>query len=74
MGIDWNNYQPSINELISLREAANFSGYTTNHLRLLISKEELWALKIDSIWVTTKEALQFYMDNKSNLGRPKKNP
>lgn len=74
MSTDWKNYKPSIDDLISLRQAASFSGYTTNHLRLLISRGELWAQKIDSLWVTTEEAIEHYMNNKSNLGRPKKNP
>ena len=68
------NYQPKIDELISLRQAADISGYTTNHLRLLISKGKLWAKKIDSFWVTTEISIQDYMDSKSNFGRPKKNP
>lgn len=74
MSTDWKNYQPPIEELISLRQAAEIGGYTTNHLRLLISQGELWAKKIDSFWVTTEKAIQFYMENKSNFGRPKKNP
>lgn len=74
MEIDFENYKPPIDELISLREAASFSGYTTNHLRLLISRGDLWAKKIDSLWITTEDAIQCYMDNKSNYGRPKKNP
>ena len=71
---DWKDYKPDIDELISLRQAAKSSGYTTNHLRLLISKGELWAKKIDSFWVTTEKAILEYMNNKSNFGRPKKNP
>jgi len=71
---DWKDYKPDIDELISLRQAAEISGYTTNHLRLLVSKNELWAKKIDSFWVTTEEAIFEYMNNKSNFGRPKKNP
>jgi hypothetical protein len=74
MTIDFENYKPPIDNLISLREAASFSGYTTNHLRLLISRGDLWAKKIDSLWVTTEQAIQYYMDNKSKFGRPKKNP
>ena len=74
MALDSDNYKPSINDLISLRQAASFSGYTTNHLRLLISHGDIWAKKIGSLWVTTEEAVKFYMDNKSNFGRPKKNP
>ena len=74
MAFDSENYKPSIDDLVSLRQAASFSGYTTNHLRLLISHGDLWARKIDSLWVTTEEAVKHYMDNKSNYGRPKKNP
>ena len=71
---DWKDYKPDIDELISLRQAAEISGYTTNHLRLLVSKNELWAKKIDSFWVTTEKAILEYMNHKSNFGRPKKNP
>ena len=71
---DWDDYQPTVDKLISLRQAAEISGYTTNHLRLLISKGGIWAKKIDSFWVTTEKSIQDYMDNKSNFGRPKKNP
>ena len=70
---DWKDYKPDIDKLISLRQAAKFSGYTTNHLRLLVSKGELWAKKIDSFWITTEEAIFDYLKNKSNPGRPKKN-
>ena len=70
---NWKDYKPDIDELISLRQAAKSSGYTTNHLRLLISKGELWAKKIDSFWITTEEAVFDYLKNKSNPGRPKKN-
>ena len=71
---DWEDYKPPIDELISLRQVAGISGYTTNHFRLLISKGKLWAKKIDSFWVTTAKSIQEYMDSKSNFGRPKKNP
>ena len=72
MAIDFENYKPPIDDLISLREAASFSGYTTNHLRLLISRGDLWAKKIDSLWVTTEDAVNDYLENKLNRGRPKK--
>ena len=71
---DLKNYRPTVDMLISLRQASSFSGYTTNHLRLLISHGDLWAKKIDSFWVTTEQAVKYYMEHKSNFGRPKKNP
>jgi hypothetical protein len=71
MDFDSNNYKPSIDDLISLRQAASFSGYTTSHLRLLISRGDLWAKKIDSLWVTTEIAINDYLENKLDRGRPR---
>jgi hypothetical protein len=71
MVIDFKNYKPPIDDLVSLREAASFSGYTTSHLRLLISRGDLWAKKIDSLWVTTEDAVNDYLECKLNPGRPK---
>jgi predicted DNA-binding transcriptional regulator AlpA len=36
------NQQPRMDELISLREAAELSGLTQPHLALMIQKGELW--------------------------------
>jgi hypothetical protein len=72
MDFNFKNYKPSIDDLISLRQAASFCGYTTNHLRLLISRGDLWAKKIDSLWVTTEDAVTDYLETKLDRGRPKK--
>ena len=61
----WKNYQPRFKDLISLRQASEITGLTTNHLRLMISRGKLWARKIDSFWVTTEEALSDYLENRA---------
>ena len=74
MGNKWKNYQPQLDDLISLRQASKISSLTTNHLRLMISRGKLWAWKIDSLWVTTTEALDDYLKNREKPGRKPKNP
>lgn len=54
-------YQPSLAELISLRQAAEISGLSPNHLRLLVSRGEIWGTKIDHFWVTTASAVKEYL-------------
>jgi hypothetical protein len=62
----WEDYQPRFKDLISLRQASEITGLTTNHLRLMISRDKLWAWKIDTFWVTTEEALEDYLENRAN--------
>ena len=42
------NEQPSLDDLISLSEAAEISGLSSGHLRLLVSKGEIMGEKIGS--------------------------
>ena len=53
--------QPGLDELISLSEAAELSGFTTRHLRYLAVNGELWAKKLGRNWFTTTEAVQEYL-------------
>jgi hypothetical protein len=55
------DYQPKLDELISLRQAAKMSGLSPNHLRLLVGKGEIWGKKIDHYWVTTEKAVREYL-------------
>ena len=64
--------QTSINDLISLSEAAKLSGLSHDHLRRLAGQGEIWAKKIGRNWITTKQAVMKYMENKRSPGRPKK--
>ena len=64
--------QPRLDELISLREAANMSGLSLGHLGLLIRKGELWGKKIGRNWVTTEQAVREYLAREHRPG-PKPN-
>lgn len=56
-----NSDQPNLDELISLSEAAELSGFTTRHLRLLATNGEIWAKKLGRNWFTTTQAVQEYL-------------
>jgi hypothetical protein len=65
--------QPSLDELISLREAAEFSGLSASHLRLLVSRGDIWGQKIGRNWVTTAAAVREYVAQDHRPGpKPKK--
>ena len=59
--IEKNSDQPNLDELISLSEAAELSGFTTRHLRLLAANGEIWAKKLGRNWFTTTLAVQKYL-------------
>lgn len=67
------NQNPQLDDLISLRQASQISGLTTNHLRLLLKKGLLWGKKIDSFWVTTEEAVKLYLSLGKRPGPKSKN-
>ena len=70
-----NSDQPSLDELISLREAAELSGLSSGHLRLLVSRGELWGVKLGRNWVTTAKAVEQYVAQGRRPGpKPKKHP
>ena len=64
----WEEYKPSIDELITLRQASEFSGLTTSHLRRLLGNQKIWGKKIDSIWLTTESAIKTYLDSNPRPG------
>lgn len=55
----------SVDELIDLKTAAKISGIAPVTLRAQAEKGRLWALKLGGQWVTTRERLQQYIDNRS---------
>ena len=70
---EWEDYQPPINELISLRQASKLCGLSPNHLRLLVGKGTVWGIKIDTMWITTKYAVNAYLAQDRKTGpKPKK--
>ncbi len=66
-------YQPQLDELISLDEAAKLSGLTADHLRRLVREGDLWGLKIGRNWVTTEQAVREYLARDRRPGpKPRK--
>lgn len=63
-----NKYQPSIDELITLRQASEFSGLTTSHLRRLLGKQKAWGKKFGGTWVTTEYAMKTYLASNPRPG------
>jgi excisionase family DNA binding protein len=59
-------------ELISLVEAAEYSGLTHDFLRELARKGKLPARKIGRDWVTTRTAIDEYLQGRSPVGRKPK--
>jgi len=53
--------QPRLDELITLREAAELSGLSHSHLRLLIRKGDIWGQKKGRDWFTTAQAVREYL-------------
>jgi hypothetical protein len=49
--------RPSLDQLISLREAAKISGLSAGHLSLLVRRGEVWGVKLSRNWVTTAQGL-----------------
>jgi len=54
---DW----PRPEELISIDKAAKLSGLSSGHLRLLISRGDVWGIKVARNWVTTEQAVREYL-------------
>ena len=63
--------QPDPNDLISLREASDLSGYSPSHLRHLVAAELLWGKKIGRNYVTSRTAVENYQRTHPPPGRPK---
>ena len=46
--------QPTLDELLPLREAAKLSGLSASHLRLLVRRGDIWGMKLGHNWLTTR--------------------
>ena len=55
-------------QLISLAEAAEISGLSHSHLRLLARQRQLDAVKIGRDWLTTKDAVKAYLKTERRTG------
>ena len=70
------NQQPidplTVGELISLQEAAEYAGLTKASLNDYIKRGRLKAKKIGRFWVTTRAAVDEYLQSRSYENIPKK--
>ncbi len=65
--------QPGLDELIPLRKAAELSGLSHSHLRLLLRKGEIWGRKVGRDWFTTEQVVREYLARDHRPGpKPKK--
>jgi hypothetical protein len=64
--------QPSLDELITLSEAAGISGLSHSHLRLLVRNGDVWGKKVGYFWFTTEKAVREYIARDHRPG-PKPN-
>ena len=65
--------QPSLDDLLSLNEAAELCGLSASHLRLLVRKGEIWGRKLGRNWVTTEQAIKEYLASDRKPGpKPEK--
>ena len=68
-------YEPRLDELLSLSEAAKQTGISASHLRLLVRRNEVWGRKMGRNWVTTKVAVEQYLAQEHKTGpKPKQGP
>ena len=72
--VDDNANLTDLDALISLSEAAQISGLSGGHLRLLVSQGKLWGKKIGRNWVTTSRALEEYLAQERRPGPKPKEP
>ena len=65
--------QPPSDNLITLREAAELSGLSHSHLRLLVRNGEIWGQKMGRDWFTNEQSIKEYLDRDRKPGpKPKR--
>ena len=66
--------QLDLDDLISLKEASNFSGLSSAHLRRLVGGRIIWGKKIGRNWITSKRSVLDYIEQERHPGRKPKSP
>ena len=61
-------YQPGLDDLISLSEAAKRTGLSASHLRLVVRRGEVWGRKLGRNWLTTEQAVRDYLAQEHKPG------
>jgi len=59
---------PQTSELITLKEAAEYSGLSADYLRDLARKGRLRASKVGMQWLTTRRAVNNYLATRQKRG------
>lgn len=60
--------QPGLDDLLSLSEAAEKTGLSASHLRLLVRRGEIWGRKVGRNWLTTEQAVRQYLAQEHKPG------
>jgi excisionase family DNA binding protein len=60
--------RPQPENLISLIMAAQLSGLSTSHLRLLVRQNEIRGVKLGRDWFTTEQAVREYLSRNVKPG------
>lgn len=53
--------EDAVKQLLPIREAAEASGLSSSHLRLLVREKKVWGIKLGHNWFTTKAAVTKYL-------------
>jgi excisionase family DNA binding protein len=61
--------EPKASELITLKEAAEYTGFSYHYLRNLANKGRLKARKMGVQWFTTREAVDEYIASRQRRGK-----
>ena len=59
----------SVDEFIGLRQASKLANIAPVTLRTQAEKGKLWAIRLGGAWVTTRDRLQQYIDNRSRRAK-----
>ena len=65
---------PNLSDLITLKQAAELSGLSYSHLRLLARKEKIRALRLGHEWFTTAKDVDEYLAQGPRPGPKRRNP
>ena len=57
------SYPTILNNLISVKVAASYSGYSLQYIRRLLRLEQLTGLKVGQLWLIDKDSFDFYLVN-----------
>ena len=56
-----NVYDPPVSELLSVSQTTKITGWTRQHISLLMRDNKLWGIRIGRNWFTTKQSIDDYL-------------